>query len=73
MAGPCTAGGRASAWGLDTPLAEVIHARLPGAVHEQRPWTAGLGFNARYSANGGGTGCAGSRLISSFNSLLGVK
>ena len=32
-----------------------------------------LRFDAGYSANGGGTGCAGPRLIRSFNSLPGVK
>ena len=58
---------------LDTPLAEAIHARSREPSDEYRLRTAGQRFDAGYSDNGGGTGCAGSRLISSFSPLPGLK
>ena len=78
-----SARGGSSPWGrsgaeeacqrLDTPLAEAIRARSREPSDEYRPRTAGKQFDAGYSDDGGGAGSSGSRLISAFSSLPGLK
>ena len=64
---------RGGLFDLHPLAAEAIHALSPEPSDEHRPRTAGQRFDAVYSDNGVGTGCGGSRLISSFRSLPGLK
>ena len=67
--GPERSGGGASALTRRSQRLSTRVRREPS----HSPRTAGQRFDAGYSDNGGGTGCAGSRLISAFSSLPGLK